>query len=367
MALDTSAFFATPQGTKRFFEQHNIHPEKLRTINHLRLSGISMGTCSGAPDEITDQAYINAIVLGVTHGINAIDTASSYRQQRSEKLLKRALPELRSLGITREQLIISSKAGLIPDHAASESHEGYIRSHYVERGILRQNDILHGFYSMAPKFIAEEIHHSLENMGLSCIDIYYINLPELINLHLGKEEFDKRIYAAFEVLEEKVAEEKIRSYGVATWNGFRQKAGTKGLLDLEGLCRCAEMVAGSNHHFSAIQLPFNMVMLEVVKTKNQTEDKTIAEVAQEKGIHVMICSPLMESRVLSLPKRIFDQMPKELSPSMQALQFTVSYPWVSSVVVGMKAETHVHENIKVLQRPNWSLEHLEKTTEVLGL
>ncbi|MEM8629284.1 MAG: aldo/keto reductase [Chlamydiota bacterium] len=357
---------ATKEGTETFFAQHNIHPDKIRDLDGLQISALSVGTRLGPADDPTDQNYMDALVLCISHGINAIDTASHYRKQRSEKLLKSVFQKLRGLGVERDQLILSSKGGFIPESAESDSYEGYVRSRYVERGILRQNDVLQGCHSIAPKFLAEELEHSLENMGVECIDLYYIDGPELICRASGEEVFEERISAAFALLEEKVREGKIARYGIASWNGFRQKQGTKGLLHLERLCHLAESVGGEKHHFRAVQFPFNMVMLETLKTRNQPEEKSLVQVLEEQAIHATIASPLMQARVLSLPKHVFAGMPEELSPSLQALQFVTSWPW-SSVVVGMRNEEHVHDNLKLLQRPNWSAEQMERVVGMLGI
>lgn len=359
--------FATPEGTEKFFRSHNIHPDKQRKFDDLLISSLSMGTYLGAADEPTDENYINTILLGMAHGINGVDTASNYRMQRSEKMVKKILEKLPSLGISRNQIIISSKAGFIPESQLAESHEGYIRSRYVEKGILKQNDIFQGSHSIAPKFLEEEIENSLENMGLSCIDVYYINNPELVHLAAGKEVFDQKIREAFAVLEKKVEEKKIRRYGIATWNGLRQKPGTKGLLNLKSLFAMAQEIAGENHHFKAVQLPLNLVMLEAIKSPNQEDEKTPLQMIEELGLSLTISSPLMQARVLSLPERVFATMPKELSRSMKSLQFVLAEKMVSSAIVGMTADAHLHENIKTLQRPDWNEEEMAGVKKSLGL
>jgi len=40
---------------------------------------------------------------------------------------------------------------------------------------------------------------------------------------LGEDKFYDRLAKAFELLEKKVAENKIKQYGLATWVGFRAK------------------------------------------------------------------------------------------------------------------------------------------------
>ena len=52
-------------------------------------------------------------------------------------------------------------------------------------------------------------------------DIYYVHNPETQLSHVGREEFFRRLRAAFAALEKAVAEGKIRMYGTATWNAYR--------------------------------------------------------------------------------------------------------------------------------------------------
>ena len=232
---------------------------------------------------------------------------------------------------------------------------------------LEEEDLLQILMNSYRPILEEEIENSLENMGLSCIDVYYINNPELVHLAAGKEVFDQKIHEAFTVLEKKAKEKKIRRYGIATWNGLRQKPRTKGLLNLKSLFTIAQEIAGENHHFKVVQLPLNLVMLEANKSTNQEEEQTPLQMIEELGLSLTISSPLMQARVLSLPERVFATMPKELSRSMKSLQFVLAEKMVSSAIVGMTTDAHLHENIKTLQRPDWNEEEVAGVKKSLGL
>ena len=62
---------------------------------------------------------------------------------------------------------------------------------------------------------------------------------------------------------------KIRMYGTATWNGFRNEADAKDYLSLAQVVGLAEKAGGKNHHFKVIQLPLNLGMSEALSNANQ--------------------------------------------------------------------------------------------------
>ena len=49
---------------------------------------------------------------------------------------------------------------------------------------------------------------------------------------IARDEFDNRLCQAFEALEHAVAAGKIRMYGTATWNGYRNPADAADYLSL---------------------------------------------------------------------------------------------------------------------------------------
>src|SRR2546422_322418 len=79
-----------------------------------------------------------------------------------------------------------------------------------------------------------------------------------------RQEFSRRVEEAFAVLEPKVAAGKIRRYGTATWNGYRQPHTAQDYLSLAELVASAEQVGGPEHHFKVVQLPYNLAMPEAL-------------------------------------------------------------------------------------------------------
>ena len=76
---------------------------------------------------------------------------------------------------------------------------------------------------MHPNFLEFSLASSLENLKLSCLDLYYLhNCAESQLALLGEEKFYTRLAKAFEFLEEKCEQGKIKNYGMATFNCFRR-------------------------------------------------------------------------------------------------------------------------------------------------
>ena len=67
---------------------------------------------------------------------------------------------------------------------------------------------------------------------------------------------------AFEFLEEMVAENKIRHYGMVCWNVGRKLPYSPFYLDFLGMYREVEKRLGEGHHFRFVQMPLSLGMPE---------------------------------------------------------------------------------------------------------
>src|SRR3989304_1142527 len=163
------------------------------------LSSIGIGTYLGAPDEATDQAYTAAIIAAVEGGINVIDSAINYRFQRSERAISAALRELARRGFARDEIFLSTKGGYItPDAAVPGDAHAYFEREYYRPGILRAEDIAAGCHAMSPSFLANQLDRSRVNLGVDCVDLYYLHNPETQLGEVPGDEFLKRLHAAFQ-------------------------------------------------------------------------------------------------------------------------------------------------------------------------
>jgi len=148
---------ATPRGTEAFRSEalkKGVAPEHFREIEGLHVSSIGIGTYLGNSDEATDDLYCRALVEASLAGANVIDTSVNYRCQRSERTIGRALAELETRGIAREQLILCTKGGYLPfDGAPPSSPRDYFHQRFIATGVLKAEDLVGGAHALTPGFL----------------------------------------------------------------------------------------------------------------------------------------------------------------------------------------------------------------------
>ena len=252
---------ATAEGTLRYAArfQGRAAAGHFREIRGgLVLSSIGIGTYLGEADEATDGAYADAVVAAVQGGINVVDSAINYRFQRSERAVGMALRELFDKGYARDEIMVCTKAGfLTPDGEMPADPNTYFAQEFLERGIFRVEDIAAGCHCMAPDYLADQLERSRQNLGLDTIDVFYLHNPETQLSEVPPDEFRRRIREAFLFLESAIATKKIRAYGMATWNAFREDPKAAGYLSLPGDGEDREGCAGRRS-----PLPFRAVAVQ---------------------------------------------------------------------------------------------------------
>jgi aryl-alcohol dehydrogenase-like predicted oxidoreductase len=348
---------ATLEGTKRYGESFHGRAADghFRETQGLTLPSIGIGTYLGQPDERTDAAYTAAVVAAVESGINLADAAINYRFQRSERSIGAALVQLETKGYSRDQLVLCTKAGyLTPDGRMPADPNQYFFSEYIQRGIFSAKDIAAGSHCIAPRFLQDQISRSMANLGVNCIDVFYLHNPETQLGEISKVQFLGRVREAFYYLESAVKTGKIQFYGAATWNGFRQDARARDSMQLAELVAIATEIAGDNHHFRFVQLPFNLGMTEALTLGNQSvagKTMTVMEAAEELNVTLIASASLLQGEVAkNLPPFVAEALGLD-SDAERALQFTRSAPGITTALVGMSREAHVRANAKLVNVP----------------
>jgi aryl-alcohol dehydrogenase-like predicted oxidoreductase len=358
---------ATPEGTDRYRKRFDgkIPLEHFRQSQSLWMSSIGIGTYLGNYDDATDQAYHQALVRAVETGCNVIDSAINYRLQRSERSIGTALKELATKGYGRDEIVIATKGGFIPyDGTPPKDARKYIEETFLEPGLAAASDIVSGCHCMTPKYLLSQLDGSLRNLDVQCIDIYYVHNPETQLGTITREEFDTRLLNAFKAMEEAVAAGKIRMYGIATWNAFRNEVGAKDHLSLAKVVALGETAGGKNHHFKVIQLPLNLGMSEALSSTNQRVDGkelTVLAASQALDITVMCSASVLQGQLTrNLPSIISETFEGMETDGQRALQFVRSTPGVTTALVGMKQLSHVEENLKTARVAPSSWEQYSK-------
>jgi aryl-alcohol dehydrogenase-like predicted oxidoreductase len=347
--------FATEEGTKRFAEKFpDAASGHFRTAQNLQLSSIGVGTYLGNWDAETDENYTQAITRFVELGGNVLDTAATYRFQRSERNIGDALKALAEKGFSRDEIFVCTKGGYLPfDGEPPKNVRAYFEETFVKTGIAAFEDLVGGSHCMTPDYLQSQIDQSLRNMNLDGLDLFYIHNPESQLSEIDKNAFEARLARAFEKLEENRAGGKLNFYGVATWNGFRVSPQQNSYHSLEKMFNIARQVGGENHGFRFIQLPLNLAMLEGFVLRNQQSNGKVLstlEVAAELGISVMCSASILQGKLAqNLPANVREMLGNLESNAQTSIQFVRSTPDVTTALVGMSRSEHVEENMRLVK------------------
>jgi aryl-alcohol dehydrogenase-like predicted oxidoreductase len=331
---------ATPEATAIFRDAGGAAPGHFRQGMGVWLSSLGIGTYLGRDDAATDALYAKAVRRALQLGINVVDTAINYRNQRSERAVGVAV---RESGVPRAQIVLCTKGGYLPfDGGRPHDVNGYIEETWIRPGLLKAEEIVDGCHSLAPRFLDDQIERSRRNLGVACIDLYYLHNPETQLGEVPRPEFLRRLRAAFEGLERACADGRIAGYGTATWNGYRLASDEEEHLSFAEVLAAARDAGGTSHHFRAVQLPFNIEMDEAAVFRNQGE-RTLLEAAREAGVAVFASASVLQGRLArKLPQPVREQLKGLATDAQRALQFARSA--VTCALVGMKTPAHVEEN-----------------------
>lgn len=341
---------ATETGTRHYAARmaEVTAPGHFRDQRGLSLSSLGIGTYLGKEDDAADARYAESISAAFAAGVNVIDTAINYRSQRSERSVGAAIAN----GIPREEVLVATKGGFLPaDGSAPRDFARYVEETWVKPGILRPDEIVAGCQSFAPKFLEDQIERSRKNLGLATIDVYYIHNPEMQLRVVSREEFRRRIRAAFEVLESAVTDGRIGAYGTATWSGYRVAPEDKAHLSLDEMVEDAKAVGGERHRFRFVQLPYNLAMREAARNPTQAHGGAripFLDAAIEQGLYVMASASIHQGHLAQgHPPAVRAAFPEAPSDAVRAIQFVRSTAGVGTALVGMGRPEHVAENVRV--------------------
>ncbi len=364
---------ATAQGTLRYaarFQGRSAAGHFREVPGGLVFSSIGIGTYLGEPDDATDTGYTDSVIAAIQGGINVVDTAINYRLQRSERSVGAALKRLMPNGFPRNEIILCTKAGfLTPDEEMPADPNAYFQREFLERGIFRPDEIAAGCHCMAPSYLSDQLERSRRNLGVECVDIFYLHNPETQLSEIPAEEFQKRVHEAFTFLESAVTAGKISTYGLATWNAFREDPKAAGYLSLEGMEKIAREIAGGDHHFRYVQLPFNLAMPEALTRSNQTvggKAMPMVQAARALGITLVTSAALLQGQLTkNLPPFIGAALGVKGDAAL-ALQFARSVPGLTTALVGMSHSEHVHANLALVNVEPTPREQFLKLFEAKG-
>lgn len=351
--------YATSEDTLEFAKQFSNYKDFYFKHNNLIFSKLGLGTFNKEPykEENYIFHYIEGVKQAIRSGINLIDTASNYRYGQSEKEIGIAIKELMQENeVKREELIICSKGGFIQlSYPFPSNPYSWIQENIIDKKFATQDDIELDQHCMTPDFLEWSCKESLKNLGVDCLDIYFLHNPEMQLQKLGYRKFLKKIESIFTRFEKMVAQGLIKNYGIAAWNAFTNKKDSGEHINLEDLVNIALKVGGENHHFNYIQTPFNMGKTSIYTMPTQSvkdEECTLLQAAYRMKIGVISSSSLLQ---MNLFKKSFTAEVGYLMDSSMilendiqlALQFCRSTPGIISSLFASKTPVHIKKNVEI--------------------
>jgi len=332
------------------------------------VSSLGLGTYLGEATDAADERYHEAVVEALESGINVVDTAINYRNQRSERVIGDAVD---AADVDREAVMVATKGGFVPfDESRPEDPGRWIREEYVDTGLVDADDLARGQHSIAPEFIDDQFDRSLANLGLDTIDCYYVHNPETQLVAHDREAVYDQLEAAFERLERRVAAGELRNYGVAAWEALRVEPEHDSHLSLAEIASraraAADSVGNAATSFRALQLPFNAAMADAFTVEGQSGadgPQSTLWFAHEAGLDVFTSASLAQGKLATgLPDGVAARVEGETS-AQRAINFARSAPGVTASLVGMGSPEHVAENVAAGTYPPLGAETFDEIFE----
>jgi hypothetical protein len=268
----------------------------------LTVSRLGFGTYRA---RVQEQDHRAALVAALREGCNLVDTSTNYMDGDSERLVGTVLKDLCDQGeLARREVIVVSKIGYVQGEnlkvaeAKERSGQAYPELVKYAEGV---------WHCIHPQFLADQLEHSLDRLRLEALDVCLLHNPEYFlsdernrgakNLVEIRQEFYRRIEAAFEFFETQVAAGKIRYYGVSS-NTLASDAGDSEATSLSHFLLAADRVTRSrgveSHHFRVVQCPMNLLERGAYSVRNTGEDhrQTVLELVQKENLALLVNRPL---------------------------------------------------------------------------
>jgi len=286
--------FATSERTHKF---KNAHPEV--SFKKLGKTGLSVSAAGFGcyRVEAGSEEHKKAMHAAIAGGINLIDTSANYTDGNSELLVGEVIGELADAEkISRKDIAVVTKGGYIQ----GRNYEASLKRKAEGRPFPELVEYDEGLeHCIHPEFLADQITKSLQRMNLSTIDIYLLHNPEYylswaekngIDIETARNEYYRRIKNAFIHLEKEVEKGRVKYYGISS-NTFPVRDAAYNFTSLERVIAVARE-ASEKDHFSVIEFPMNLFESGAAIEKNQSEGKTLLELARSKNLGILINRPL---------------------------------------------------------------------------
>lgn len=261
----------------------------------MKYSNIGFG-CYRIDNKIEE--HYQALYKALSEGIDLIDTSANYADGASELLVGRVIGDMISENkAKRKEITIITKGGYIQGQNYSFALKLKEEGKQFDEVVEVQDKLWH---CISPDFLQDQLNRQLQRMNTDYVDSYLLHNPEYYldwakanntELDEAREVYYERIRKSFIFLEDKVAEGKIRSYGISS-NTFPLHSDEYSFTSLEKVLDIANSVS-VNNNFKVIQLPFNLFEAGALTIKNQNNNtETILELALKNNLKVLVNRPL---------------------------------------------------------------------------
>lgn len=358
--------FATPEGTRGYAAVHGAHAgeghysDLLRS--RIRLSSIGVGTFPGAPSEDVDAAVGATVSRALQGGINVVDTAAHYRYGRALAAVGAGLRDAFLRGVPREAVFLVSKGGFLTFRGGPpKSWDAWFDTEIMGQGLGSRAETANRAHVLSPAYANYQIELSRSLMGVETLDCFLVDQPEVHIPGIGKERLNKALLLVFQVLERAVRENRIRYYGISTFDGFRVATDEPMFQSLTSMLGLAEKAAeaveaveardGARHHFRIVQMPFNQVMLEGFTRFNQATGQgnvaSTLQAAHQLRLYAMGCHGMLKGNLAQQSAETVARALPELSPARRAIQFNRSTPGLGTSLFGISSPAHLDDLLAV--------------------
>ena len=325
----------------------------------IKLSSLGVGTFPGGVDDVTDVAVAAIVARALQSGINVIDTGANYRFGRAGRAVGVGIAKAMAAGIQREEFFVVGKGGFLtfPD-GRPEDPLTFFREEVVAKGLGKEEDLVQGVHCLSPEYVAWQLDTLRAQTGLETLDVFLVDQPEVHIPLIGKEQMYRKLMDVFTMLEAAVQANKIRYYGISTFNACRVETDNTLFQSLTSLIGLAEKAAGqgNRHHLRVVQLPFNALMPEAYTRFSQVTGQgnigSTIQAAFQLKLTIMASHPLGKGLLAreEVPS-LQEAMPELADAAQRAIQFVRSTPGIGVTLVGLSTPLHLADFLAVAKQP----------------
>ncbi len=267
---------ATAQGTARYAQRFATalpHGYQELSATTAALTVCRAGFGGYRVDDET-AVHRRALEHALRSGVNLIDTSSNYTDGGSERLVGTVLRRLIDAGeLQRDEVVVVSKLGYVQGANYARAHERDAAGNGFPEMVKLDDGLWHCLH---PEFLEDQLGRSLDRLGLETLDICLLHNPEYFladasrhspagqPLEATRDEFYRRLEAAFAYLEGQVDAGRLAAYGVSSNTVTRAKDDPEA-TDLPRMLAASLSAArdatggvASRSHFRVLQLPLNL-------------------------------------------------------------------------------------------------------------